>query len=494
MIGRRTHILVICLLGLAVGASHVNAQDSLWCAAYGGYFNDNGFAALSLGSGDFLLLGSTYSYGSGDHDVYLVKVDSAGNEIWSRTYGGSQADYGYDIIPTSDNGYLIVGSTCSFGAGKHDVYLIKVDYAGAVVWSKTFGGVQDDDGASVRLTADGGIIICGTTSSFGDGTDTYLIKTDSLGDSSWTRTYGGSAGESGSAVRVVPDGGYVIVGSTGSYGAGYSSIYLVRADMAGDTLWTATYGGTRADFGYSIEITGDRGYILVGATAPDGENFYDAFLAKTDSLGRLEWSNTYGGLNEERGYSVQPTSDGGFIMAGITEAGGSRKIDVYMVKTDGGGDIEWDSAYGGAEPDYGRMVLLDPNYDYLIVGYSFSSVHGGSDVCLLKVKGPVKTDSDDFDAIIPSKQYVLRQNYPNPFNPTTTIEFSIPARSHVTIEVFNVLGQKVKTLVDEDRRAGSYRIEWNGHDTAGQPAATGVYLYRFRAEDHVRTLKMLLVR
>ena len=494
MIRHRHYLLLAFVLGLMITTSNISAQDSLWCSRYGGYFNDNVQAATRLNNGDFLLLGSTFSYGSGDYDVYLVRVDSAGKEVWSRTYGGTGADYGYDITPTSDNGFVIVGSTCSFGSGKHDFYLLKIDNNGAVVWSKTYGGPQDDDGASVRLTADGGFIICGTTSSFGSGTDLYLIKTDSLGDSSWTKTYGGSAGESGSAVRVLSDGGYVMVGSTGSYGSGYSSIYLIRTNSTGDTLWTTTYGGNRADFGYGIEITGDRGYIVVGATAPSGESFYDAYLVKADSLGRLEWNTTYGGLNEDRGYSVAPTSDGGYIMAGTTEVDGSRKIDIYMVKTDGGGDIEWDSTYGGAESDYGRMVLLDPNDDYLVVGQTFSTTDRGSDGCLLKVRGPAKTDADGFEATGLSNRYVLSQNYPNPFNPTTTIRYTVPSRSHVTIEVINVLGQTVRMLVDEDKTAGTYRTDWNGADAADRSVSTGVYFYRFRAGDHVTTKKMLLMK
>ncbi len=491
---RRNCVLTAFVVGLMITGSNISAQDSLWCSRYGGYFNDNIQAATRLNSGDFLLLGSTFSYGSGDYDVYLIKVDSAGEEIWSRTYGGTEADYGYDITPTSDNGFVIVGSTCSFGNGKHDVYLLKVDDDGAVIWSKTYGGLQDDEGASVRLTADGGFIICGTTNSFGRGSDIYLIKTDSLGDSSWTRTYGGSAGESGSAVRVLSDDGYVMVGSTGSYGLGYSSVYLIRANNTGDTLWTTTYGGDRADFGYGVEITDDGGYIVVGATAPSGESFYDAFLVKADALGRVEWNATYGGLYEDRGFSVAPTSDGGYIMAGTTEVNGARKIDIYMVKTDGGGDVEWDSTYGGAESDYGRMVLRDPNNDYLVVGQTFSTTDRGSDGCLLKISGPARTDADGFETAAPSTRCELSQNYPNPFNPTTTIRYAVPGRSHVTIEVINVLGQIVRTLVDEDKTAGAYRVGWDGADALGRSVSTGIYFYRFRSSDQVITMKMLLMK
>ena len=385
MIWRRC-AFIIFIWGLMFGATGLHAQDSLWSSVYGGYYNESGNSAVRLDNGDFLLLGSTYSYGSGDYDIYLVKVDSTGTKIWTRTYGGSGTDYGCDITPTSDGGFIIVGSTTSYGAGGHDLYLIKIDDVGTVVWSKTYGGTADDRGASVRMSADSGFIVCGTTASFGTGTDIYLIKTDSLGDSTWTRTYGGSGGESGSAVRVAIDSGYILLGSTGSYGAGYSSFYLVRTGATGDTLWTATYGGARADFGYGLETTNDKGYILTGATAPDGASFYDAYLVKTDSLGVEEWSDNYGGSDEDRTYAIAQTADGGYILTGSTEATGGRKIDLYMVKTDAGGALEWDGAYGGSESDYGRTVLLDADENYYVLGYSFSTGSGGSDIYLLKIE------------------------------------------------------------------------------------------------------------
>lgn len=491
---RPGYTFVSLVVGLVVSVSGSNAQDSLWSAAYGGYFNDNGYAATQLSNGDILLIGSTYSYGSGDHDVFLVRVDSAGTEIWSRTYGGTKADYGYDIAATSDGGFVIVGATSSYGSGGHDVYLLKINNVGSMVWSKTYGGTGDDRGASVRMTADSGFIICGTTASFGTGTDIYLIKTDSLGDSSWTATYGGSAGESGSAVRVAPDSGYVVIGSTGSYGTGYSSIYLVRTGAAGDTIWTATYGGVRADFGYAVETTNDKGFILAGATAPDGENFYDACLVKVDSLGILEWSQTYGGAYEDRGYSVGLTADGGYILAGTTEANGARKIDVYMVKADAGGNREWDSAYGGVEPDYGRMVLIDPQQDYCVVGYSYSTAAGGSDMYLLKIQGPVRTSVDGFEPGWPPDRFALSQNYPNPFNMETRIEFRLPRRSAYRLTIYNVLGQVIRRWDDEAFSAGWYAIAWDGRDETGDRVATGIYFYHLQADNLHETRKMVVLK
>jgi hypothetical protein len=485
--------IVLILLLLAV-ATTVSAQDSLWAAWYGGSYNENGYSATRLTNGDFLLIGSTFSYGSGDHDIYLIKVDSTGTEIWSKTFGGTGTDYGYDIAMTADSGFVIIGSTTSSGNGGHDVYLLKVDNFGILQWSKTIGGADDDIGSSIRMTADSGFIICGTTESYGTGTDMYLIKTDSVGDTVWTKTHGGASGESGSAVRLAADSGYIVLGSTGSYGTGYSSVYLVRTGSTGDTLWTATYGGNRADFGYGVETTNDKGYIISGATALDGEDFYDAYLVKVDSFGVLQWSNTYGGSYEDRGYSVKSASDGGYIMTGTKEGNGARKIDIYMVKTDAGGNLEWDSAYGGAESDYGRTVLLDTQGDYHVVGYSFSAISGGSDVCFLKIQGPVQSDVDDREPAVPSLQAVLSQNYPNPFNLQTSIEFLLPRRSAYRLTVYNVLGQVVRHWENPAAYAGWHSVQWDGRDESGSEVASGLYLYRLQNEEFRETRKMILLK
>lgn len=275
---------LLLLISLFILTGIAGAQDSLWSASYGGTYNESCRASVRLSNGDYLLLGSTFSYGAGDYDIYLVKTDSTGTKLWEKTYGGVEADHGYDIQTTYDGGFIIVGSTSSSGAGKRDIYLIKTSSDGTSLWTKTYGGVENEEGMSVRETNDSGFIVFGTTGSYGaGGTDFYLVRTDSLGDSTWTKTYGGTSGEAGRAVREVSyDSGFVMIGNTGSYGSGYSSFYLVRTDKSGDTLWTANYGGARADLGYTVEVTNDKGYILGGATAPDGKNFYDAYVIKTD--------------------------------------------------------------------------------------------------------------------------------------------------------------------------------------------------------------------
>jgi hypothetical protein len=253
---------------------------------YGGSGDDIGSSVQQTTDGDYIVAGSTYSFGTGSSDVYLIKTDPSGDTLWTRTYGGSDIDYGYSVLQTTDGDYIVAGETQSFGAGPGDVYLIKTDPSGDTLWTRTYGGNGHDWGQSVQQTTDGGYIVSGQTNSFGPGqADVYLIKTDAVGDTLWTRTYGGSGRDYGSSVQQTTDGGYIVAGGTYSFGTGGKDVYLIKTDPSGDTLWTRTYGGSGDDIGSSVQQTTDGGYIVAGRTDSFGAGGYDVYLIKTDPDG-----------------------------------------------------------------------------------------------------------------------------------------------------------------------------------------------------------------
>ena len=188
---------------------------------------------------------------------------------------------------TSDGGYVIAGTTLSFGAGHRDIYLIKTNAQGDTVWSRTYGGTDDDEGRFVQQTTDGGYVIVGFTWSFGAGSvDVYCVKTNAAGDTLWTRNYGGKYVDAGYSVQQTADSGYIIAGRY-STSIGNLDVYLVRTNAGGDTLWTRTYGGPDADLGFSICHTADGGFISAGLTESFGAGYQDVYAIKTDSLGSL---------------------------------------------------------------------------------------------------------------------------------------------------------------------------------------------------------------
>jgi len=229
----------ICLPNLTLA----QALDTLWTKIYGGDGQDGGNAVLETSDQGYVILGQTSSFGAGERDIYLIRTNALGNIIWSKTYGGSENDRGYSLVPTQDGGFVIVGITSSYGNGNSDVYLIRTNEIGDTLWTKTYGDTSENYGNSIQMTADGGYIIAGSTETTENGDNVYLLKTNSNGELLWTRNYGGTDDDYGNSVKQLADGGFIIAGETRSFGAGNYDAYLIRTDSNGDTIWTKTFGG-----------------------------------------------------------------------------------------------------------------------------------------------------------------------------------------------------------------------------------------------------------
>jgi len=366
-----------------------------WQKNYGGTGDDALFSIQKPADGGYIAVGGTSSSGEGGLDVYVIRIDSDGNKLWQKTYGGAKDDWGVFIRCTSDNGSIIVGYTESFGAGASDVFLLKIDAEGNKQWQKTFGGTKDDLGWSVELASDGGYVLVGETYSYGEGgMDVYLIKTDSNGNKLWERTYGGAEDDSGKSITKTSGDGYVIVGWTMSFGEGSNDVFLIRIDSEGNELWHRTYGGYDGDLGASIKKTSDGGYIIAGTTYSFGAGEIDAFLVKVDGEGNKQWQKTFGDKGDDGFEDAQQTSDGGYILAGLTDwFGGEESSDIYLVKTDSDGNAQWVKRYGGEKEDNGRGgVLQTSDGGYLVAGYTYSLGEGG-DAYLLHVTPPPPTGS-----------------------------------------------------------------------------------------------------
>jgi hypothetical protein len=375
------------------------AQEALWSRTYGGSSDEDfGWSVQQTTDGGYIVTGYTYSFGAGEGDVYLIKTDSLGDTLWTRTCGGSDREWGRSVQQTTDGGYIVVGSTRSFGAGEGDVYLIKTDSNGDTLWTRTYGGSDGGDGGgSVQQTTDEGYIVAGVTSSFGAGeSDVYLIKTDSLGDTLWTRTYGGSGEDCGRFVLQTKDGGYMVAGYTYSFGAGNRDVYLIKTDPTGDTLWTRTYGGSGWDEGTSVQQTTDGGYVVAGRTDSFGVGYWAVYLIKTDSNGDTLWTRTYGGSSGDVSNSVQQTTDGGYIVAGETNSFGAGEDDVYLIKTDSLGDTLWTRTYGGSSWEQGSSVQQTTDGGYVVAGWTHSFGAGGGDFMLTKLDSLGNTCMGEF--------------------------------------------------------------------------------------------------
>ncbi|KPJ52315.1 hypothetical protein AMJ39_08150 [candidate division TA06 bacterium DG_24] len=463
---------------------------------YGGVDDDCGYSVAQTADGGYVIAGESVPFGADSSDLYLIKTDGVGDAVWTRTYGGASRDWGYSLDETSDGGYIIAGATWSFGAGTYDVYLIKTNSAGDTVWTRTCGDVDMEAANSVLRTTGGGYIIAGWTHSYGGGSsDVYLIKTDSGGDTVWTRAYGGTDTDGGSSVDQTTDGGYIIAGETMSFGAGEGDVYLIKTDSGGDTMWTRTYGGVDSDYGLSVCETGDGGYIIAGVTASFGAGAGDVYLIKTDGDGDTVWTRTYGGSGEDGAYSLGETSDGGYVIAGWTDSFGSGSYDVYLIKMDNGGDTVWTRSYGGPNLDWGYSVEQTSDGGYIIAGLTSSYGAGGDDVYL------IKTDADGFVQVTEGREetrrpasWHLRQNHPNPFGAATTISYALRDAQSVTIAIYDIRGALVRELVGGTVSAGQHQVVWDGRDGRGQSVASGIYFCSMEAGELRETRRMVLLR
>ena len=356
-----------------------------WEKTFGGSDYEYGYSVQQTTDGGYIIAGGTGPYGA-LCDVYLIKTDANGNKTWDRTFGGSSNDEGYSVQQTTDGGYIIVGETESYGAGEKDVYLIKTDATGNEQWYRTFGGNSWDYGESVKQTTDGGYIIAGYTQSFPFGGDGYLIKTDAVGDTMWTRIHRGEGYDHFYSVHQTTDGGYIIAGETSSFGAGLHDVYLMKTYANGNEQWHRTFGGSDDDRGYSIQQTTDGGYIIAGNTESYGAGSYDVYLIKTNASGIEQWHRTFGGSDNDRGYSVQQITDGGYIIAGYTWSYGAGWSDVYLIKTDAVGDTIWTRTFGEIGYDEGRSVQQTTDGGYIIGGYTWYYGQCFDDVYLIKTR------------------------------------------------------------------------------------------------------------
>ncbi|MFZ5434336.1 MAG: hypothetical protein ACOZB3_11275 [Calditrichota bacterium] len=302
--------------------------------------------------------------------------------LWTGTYGTGIENYAYAIEQTSDSGYIIAGSTLLSAESYRDVYLIKITAQGDTVWTRTYGGTGDDEALDVKLTCDGGYILTGYTLSVGAiYSDMYLIKTDSAGDTLWTRTYGNSGSDRAYAVQQTPDSGFIMAGTTS---LPTSDIFLVKTDRFGNLLWTTTYNLNGYDCAHSLQPTRDGGYIIAGVSTITGNHGRDVCLLKTDAQGTAEWWRTFGGTGVDVGYSVIQTQDNGFLVAGQTSSFGANSMDVYLVKADESGNLQWQRTHGGSLIDCAHSVVETPDGLYVMAGYSYSFGESLSDVFLLK--------------------------------------------------------------------------------------------------------------
>ena len=487
MFGR---LLLISGVGVLLSIDSLIAQtpDTLWTKRFGGWGEDYGACVVQTGNDGFILTGSTMPFGpDSSADLFLVKTDNDGNQLWTRTYGdsGTLWDCGRHICQTSDGGYIIVGETESYGGGQieyPDIYLLKIDSGGSQEWYRTFGGPGMDIGYWVEPTMDGGFIIAGELDNCGD---LVLIKTDSLGFDVWTRTFGAGCSV-GFCVRQTRDGGYIVSGVDYTLIDPYYCGYLLKIDSLGNEEWSRRYEEYDAKVINCVEQTLDDGYILTGVIG-DGNNF-DTSLKKLSAAGDTVWTRYFANARWDLAYCVQQTSDSGFVVCGSNDARTMGSFDVYIFKTDIDGELEWELTLGEDQNDFAKCIQQTSDGGFICCGSTQSIVDPSDrDIWLIRIAAE-GTPIGEPDIITPNR-FTLNAPFPNPFNSATTISYTLPAPGPVTFDIYDILGRKVATLFTGIQPAGAHRVAWDAKEMP-----SGLYFCRLTADNYSGTMIATLLK
>lgn len=468
--------------------SYAQAPDTLWTKAYGDTSRDQAFEVQQTSDGGYIMTGFLTSTQTWSYNVYLVKTDSLGNELWSVDYGGNDDDIGYSVCETSDGGYIASGSTMSFGVGWREAFLLRLNADGDTLWTKSYGWTNAQNTAyTVRETLDGGFLLVGSTISH-----ILLIKTDAYGDTLWLRELGTSHYTQGYSADLTSDGGCLIGGQI--FRNGHYDFHFMKVDSLGDSLWALSYGGGASnEHCYCIRETSDGGCIAVGGwNVFDDRRASSAYAVRTDSNGIYMWERTYGGASNDIAHAVEQTEDGGFIITGYTYSYGAGYYDVYLIRTDPNGDTLWTTAIGGTGTDWGHSITVTPDNCYVIAGWTTSFGAGNRDAWLIKTE-------PDLYGIEENKVCHQTANLkisPNPFCRNVNIEFNTSKGVELTkLTIYDVEGRLVKELHRKSPTVNNHtRIIWDGCGNSGKQLPAGVYFLHVKQEDCNDVRKLVLLR
>ncbi|HYV94245.1 MAG TPA: T9SS type A sorting domain-containing protein [Chitinophagales bacterium] len=491
---------ILCLLLLLFYCIRLLAQNAPsieWQKPLGGSIGEEAFSIQQTANGEFIIAGWSSSDNgdvTGNHgltDYWIVKLDSSGNTIWQRCLGGSDNDDGKSIQQTTDGGFIIAGYSQSNNgdvSGNHgsgDYWVVKLDSSGDIEWQKSFGGSDIEAANSIQQTLDGGLIVAGfSESNDGDVSgnhgykDYWIVKLNSDTNIHWQKSLGGSSDDYPYSIRQTIDSGFIIAGYsrsndedvTGNHGL--RDFWIVKLDSLGNMQWQKSLGGSDNEAAYSIQQTTEGGFIVAGSSASnDGDVSFnhgssDCWIVKLDSSGSIEWQKSLGGSYTDEAYSIQQTSDSGFVVAGWSgSSDGDASLnhglgDFWVVKLDTSGSIQWEKSMGGTDYEWAYSIDQTADAGYIVAGFSgsnngdVSSNHGNYDYWVVKLSPEIPLG---LPAVSNEKIFSV---YPNPNNGNVTITATFTSPQSLVIKLTDIVGREVLSF-DEGLVSGNFTAQYD---------------------------------
>ncbi len=356
--------------------------------AYGGDKKDIAYDLAVMDDDGFMIVGSTKSYGKGRDDLIVTKFDKNGKPLIRGVFGGKGKDIGYSVVKSSDGNFIAVGSSDSYNEdGDLDLFVVKFDKNCHKIWQKVYGGKRDDVGYSAIATPNGGALIVGYTESYGQGyKDGYVLFIDKNGKALFQKAIGGKDDDILRGITFSKDGGFFVAGKTQSYGKGGFDFYLAKFDKHGKYLYKNVLGGEDDDEFRAVVATKDGGCVAVGSTQSFESKHRDVDIMKFDKDGKMQWHKIYGFKSHEWANSVALTDDGGYLVAGTTKSFGFGNYDFYLLELNSKGSSVWANVYGGDDKDIAHSIKRMRDGSYLVVGETKTYGNGDFDFMYIKLK------------------------------------------------------------------------------------------------------------
>ena len=470
-------LLHIALLLLAV---NVHAQLEFEHAYRNGSY-DNAEAVVQQHDGGYVIAGSTSSWGNGNSDAYLFKIDSVGNCLWSKAYGTGNVEWAQDIAVTPDSGLVVIGYTNGLGAGGYDLYLLRLDSLGNLLWDTTYGGSDWDFGYSIAVTADSGYIITGETYSFGQGNaDGWVIKTDPQGNIEWEHTYGGALDDRLFDLDTLPGGDYALVGETRSVGAGDTDMWIMRLDPMGNIVWNTARGSQCWDQGVDIHLTYDGNLAIIG-THCEPDSTTQQWIQVIDPNSNLIWERISGGADNEYGAAIAEQEWPGLAIISVAQTysfGGGAGDFNYQRRTPSGIYITGDT-WGSGFMEHPKDVIRTADLGYIFVGVTEGFFPAYRDIYVIKMSNAGSigafqnglTCSTNVGIDEASNPIANVSVYPNPFEQTARVDIAVSASAQLEEFEFVMLDMAGREVYRTLEYSTSFEI------SPGELEG-GVYLYR----------------
>jgi uncharacterized delta-60 repeat protein len=357
-----------------------------WERTFGGPLPDKAYDLAALSDGGVVAVGHTRALKGVGHDVLVIRIDRQGQVVWSRTFGGVNEDHAYGVVTSGNEDIIVAGYTRSKSYGKGDCWVCRINLDGTLIWERLYGGPLDDRARTITATNDGGVVVAGFTQSKGapDG-DAWVIKIDEKGQMVWEQTFGRNGDDGIFQIKALSDGSLFAAGYSDFGGSIGFDLRVLKITQNGRLIWEQSFGKSVFDAGTAIEPISDGGCVVAGITSEEGYQNDQAWIMRLDPNGELIWQRILGGEKTDNAWALIKRDISHFVVAIATSSFGSGSTDAWILCFDINGKQIWEQIYGGKLWDRPTSLTLATDGGLFLGGYTTTKGAGYEDFWLLRL-------------------------------------------------------------------------------------------------------------